>query len=80
MTSEPPPRFEGVDAFARATALAGWLAEQGHTQVLIESRAGAVELLARRSDLPGELLAHSPCTLTAGEHRFRIDDRTIETR
>lgn len=78
-TSDRPPAFNAPTPHARAVALAGWLAERGERHVSITSNRGTRTLAARTSDLPGEIVSATPCTVLATSlgATFRVEDANI---
>lgn len=81
-TSDRPPVFDAPTPHARAVALAGWLAEHGERNISITNDRGTRTLTARTTDLPGEIVSATPCTVlaTSLDATFRVEGGSITPR
>lgn len=75
--SEGAGTIPGSTADERAEALAGALAELAIAPLTLTTRDGPRTLTPRTTDLPGELRAHTPCTITAPGIRAEVTASAI---
>jgi hypothetical protein len=74
---EVPASIPGLTPQERAINLAGLLAQRSIQHLTISTPMATRTLAARTTDLPGELLANTPCTLACSEGTFSITSDQI---
>ena len=72
-----PEIVPGSTPGERAANFAGLLAEHGTQQITLTTRETTQTLSARITDLPGELLTHTPCTLLCSAGEYSVSPEQI---